>query len=89
MAAMLIIVRLILPSTASFDVFQCRARCYAGYRQEPARVEKEGWASETRCHAASVCRAQPVMRCVDRGNSTRCDSLTRWLLVSTFVTAIR
>jgi len=34
-------------------------------------VEKEGWASETKCHAASVYRAQPVMRYVDRATFAR------------------
>ena len=46
-------------------VFEYRARCYAGYRQEAARKEKDGWATETKCYAASVYRAQPVMRYVD------------------------
>ncbi|OHB79520.1 MAG: hypothetical protein A2V98_05105 [Planctomycetes bacterium RBG_16_64_12] len=52
-------------------LLQFRARCYAGYRQEPARVEKEGWASETKCYAASVYRAQPVMRYVDNRTFAR------------------
>ena len=52
-------------------VFQYRAQCYTGYRQEAAHVEKEGWATETKCYPASVYRAQPVMRYVDSRSFAR------------------
>ena len=52
-------------------VLEFRARCYAGYRQEPARREKEGWSTHTKCRAASSHRAQAVVRYRDKDNFAR------------------
>jgi hypothetical protein len=63
--------------TARFDdregyCIQCRIRCYAGYRELPAKMEPpDGWATPTRCAAAKAYRSAVVMRYLDNNNFAR------------------
>ncbi len=52
-------------------VVEFRARCYAGYRQEQARTESEGWSTGTKCYPASTRRVAVVMRYLDDNNFAR------------------
>lgn len=52
-------------------VIEYRARCYAGYRQEKASIENEGWSTGTKCYADTSHRIQAVMRYIDKSNFAR------------------
>lgn len=53
------------------SVVEFRARGYAGYRQEEARTESEGWSTATQCCPASTRRMAVAMWYVDDNNFAR------------------